>query len=353
MMQQTEMIEKAKRAIEALNPGGPFNIMEVCGSHTMAISKFGLRQLLPKNIRLISGPGCPVCVTAQNEIDSVVELANRNVVIATFGDLIRVPGSKSSLQLERAAGKEVKVFYSPLDALKYAEGNPSKEVVFIGIGFETTVPTVAVTIKEAKKKNIKNYSVYCLHKTMPEALRALLEGGSNVQGFLLPGHVSAITGSKIYEFIPKEFGVGGVISGFEAMDILMSIIMLLKNYKNPAIEIQYKRVVRKEGNLEAQKIIDEIFEPCDSTWRGLGTIKGSGLRIKDKYKDFDAAVKFDIKPIGEEIEIKGCRCGDVLKGSIYPNECPLFGRACTPENPVGPCMVSSEGSCAAFYKYGA
>lgn len=353
MMQQTEMIEKTKRAIETLNPGGPFNIMEVCGSHTMAISKFGLRQLLPKNIRLISGPGCPVCVTAQNEIDSVIELANKNVVIATFGDLIRVPGNRSSLQAERAAGKEVKVFYSPLDALKYAEENPRKEVVFIGIGFETTVPTVAVTIKEAKEKNIKNYSVYCLHKTMPEALRALLEGGSNVQGFLLPGHVSAITGSKIYEFLPKEFGVGGVISGFEAMDILMSIIMLLKNYKKPVIEIQYKRVVRKEGNLEAQKIIEEIFEPCDSTWRGLGEIKGSGLKIRDKYKDFDAALKFDIKPIGEEIEIKGCRCGDVLKGNIYPNECPLFGKVCTSENPVGPCMVSSEGSCAAFYKYGA
>ncbi|AIS51343.1 hydrogenase expression/formation protein HypD2 [Thermoanaerobacter kivui] len=352
-MQQTEMIKKAKEIIDILNPGMQFNIMEVCGSHTMAISKYGLRQILPKNIRLISGPGCPVCVTAQNEIDSVIELANKNVVIATFGDLIRVPGNKSSLQAERAAGKDVKVFYSPLDALEYAEKNPSKEVVFIGIGFETTIPTVAVTIKEAEEKNIKNYSVYCLHKTMPEALRALLEGGSKVQGFLLPGHVSAITGSKIYKFLAEEFGVGGVISGFEALDILMSIIMLLKNYKSPSIEIQYKRVVREEGNVEAQKIIEEIFEPCDSTWRGLGEIKGSGLKIKDKYKDFDAALKFDIKPIGEEIEIKGCRCGDVLKGNIYPNECPLFGRVCTSENPVGPCMVSSEGSCAAFYKYGA
>ncbi|WP_415853193.1 hydrogenase formation protein HypD [Thermoanaerobacter kivui] len=352
-MQQTEMIKKAKEIIDILNPGMQFNIMEVCGSHTMAISKYGLRQILPKNIRLISGPGCPVCVTAQNEIDSVIELANKNVVIATFGDLIRVPGNKSSLQAERAAGKDVKVFYSPLDALEYAEKNPSKEVVFIGIGFETTIPTVAVTIKEAEEKNIKNYSVYCLHKTMPEALRALLEGGSKVQGFLLPGHVSAITGSKIYKFLAEEFGVGGVISGFEALDILMSIIMLLKNYKSPSIEIQYKRVVREEGNVEAQKIIEEIFEPCDSTWRGLGEIKGSGLKIKDKYKDFDAALKFDIKPIREEIEIKGCRCGDVLKGNIYPNECPLFGRVCTSENPVGPCMVSSEGSCAAFYKYGA
>ncbi|MGB9809786.1 MAG: hydrogenase formation protein HypD, partial [Caldanaerobacter sp.] len=208
-------------------------------------------------------------------------------------------------------------------------------------------------IKEAKERNIKNYSVYSLHKTMPEALKALMLGGSNVHGFILPGHVSAITGSLIYEFLPREFGVGGVVSGFEAEDILMSIIMLLKNYKNPVIEIQYKRVVKKEGNVEAQKLIDEIFEPCDSTWRGLGEIKGSGLRIRDKYRDFDAALKFDIKPIGDEIEIKGCRCGDVLKGHIYPNECPLFGRVCTPDNPVGPCMVSSEGSCAAFYKYGA
>lgn len=353
MMQQREIVEKAKKAIETLNPGIPFNIMEVCGSHTMAISKFGLRQILPKNIRLISGPGCPVCVTAQNEIDAVIELSNKNIVIATFGDLIRVPGNKSSLQKERAKGKEVRVFYSPLDALKYAEENPQKEVVFIGIGFETTVPTVALTIKEAKERKIKNYSVYSLHKTMPEALRALLVGGSNVQGFLLPGHVSAITGSRIYEFLPREFGVGGVISGFEAEDILMSIVMLLKNYKNPTIEIQYKRVVKEEGNIEAQKIIEEVFEPCDSTWRGLGEIKGSGLKIRDKYKDFDAALKFDIKPIGDEIEVKGCRCGDVLKGRIYPNECPLFGRVCTPDNPIGPCMVSSEGSCAAFYKYGA
>lgn len=353
MMQQREIVEKAKKAIETLNPGIPFNIMEVCGSHTMAISKFGLRQILPKNIRLISGPGCPVCVTAQNEIDAVIELSNKNIVIATFGDLIRVPGNKSSLQKERAKGKEVRVFYSPLDALKYAEENPQKEVVFIGIGFETTVPTVALTIKEAKERKIKNYSVYSLHKTMPEALRALLVGGSNVQGFLLPGHVSAITGSRIYEFLPREFGVGGVISGFEAEDILMSIVMLLKNYKNPTIEIQYKRVVKEEGNIEAQKIIEEVFESCDSTWRGLGEIKGSGLKIRDKYKDFDAALKFDIKPIGDEIEVKGCRCGDVLKGRIYPNECPLFGRVCTPDNPIGPCMVSSEGSCAAFYKYGA
>lgn len=351
-MQENDIIERSKKMIDALNPGIQFNIMEVCGSHTMAISKYGLRQIMPDNIRLISGPGCPVCVTAQNEIDSIIELANKNVTIATFGDLIRVPGNKSSLQAERAAGRDVKVFYSPIDALQYARENPTKEVVFIGIGFETTIPTVAVTIRAAKAENIKNYSVYCLHKTMPEALRALLVGGSNVQGFLLPGHVSTITGKGIYEFIADEYGVGGVISGFEAKDILMSIIMLLKNYKKPSIEIQYKRVVREEGNIEAQKIIDEIFEPCDSTWRGLGKIAGSGLKIKGKYSDFDAALKFDIKPVGENIEAKGCRCGDVLKGFIIPHECPLFGKACTPENPVGPCMVSSEGSCAAFYKYG-
>lgn len=346
------MIKKATEMIDILNPGIQFNIMEVCGSHTMAISRYGLRQIMPKNIRLISGPGCPVCVTAQNEIDSIIELANKNVTIATFGDLIRVPGNRSSLQVERAAGKDVKVFYSPIDALQYARENPTKEVVFIGIGFETTIPTVAVTIRAAKAQNIKNYSVYCLHKTMPEALRALLVGGSNVQGFLLPGHVSTITGKDIYKFLADEYGVSGVISGFEAKDILLSIIMLLRNYKKPSIEIQYKRVVRDEGNIEAQKIIDEIFEPCDSTWRGLGKIKSSGLKIKAKYSDFDAALKFGIKPVGENVEAKGCRCGDVLKGFIIPHECPLFGKACTPENPVGPCMVSSEGSCAAFYKYG-
>lgn len=351
-MQENDLIKKAVEMIDILNSGTQFNIMEVCGSHTMAISKYGLRQIMPRNIRLISGPGCPVCVTAQNEIDSIIELANKNVTIATFGDLIRVPGNKSSLQEERAAGRDVKVFYSPIDALQYAKENPTKEVVFIGIGFETTIPTVAVTIEKAKTENIKNYSVYCLHKTMPEALRALLVGGSNVQGFLLPGHVSTITGMGIYKFLADDFGVGGVISGFEAKDILMSIIMLLKNYKKPSIEIQYKRVVKAEGNIEAQKIIDEIFEPCSSTWRGLGEIKGSGLKINNKYSDFDAALKFGIKPVGENIEIKGCRCGDVLKGFIAPHECSLFGKACTPENPVGPCMVSSEGSCAAFYKYG-
>jgi len=351
-MQESEIIKKARDIIDYLNPGIQFNIMEVCGSHTMAISKYGLRQILPDNIKLISGPGCPVCVTAQNEIDSVIELANKKVSIATFGDLIRVPGNKSSLQSERAEGKDIKVFYSPLDALKYAELNPDKEIVFIGIGFETTIPTVAVTIKEAKEKNIKNYSVYCLHKTMPEALKALIEGGSNVQGFLLPGHVSAITGDKIYKFLSEKYNIGGIIAGFEAEDILLSIIMLLKNYKNPIIDIQYKRVVKPEGNKKALEIIEEIFEPCDSTWRGLGEIPGSGLKIKSKYKDFDAALKFDLKPIGDNIEIKGCRCGDVLKGFISPKECPLFGKACTPENPVGPCMVSSEGSCAAFYKYG-
>lgn len=351
-MQENDLIKKAIEMIDILNPGTQFNIMEVCGSHTMAISKYGLRQIMPRNIRLISGPGCPVCVTAQNEIDSIIELANKNVTIATFGDLIRVPGNKSSLQEERAAGRDVKVFYSPIDALQYARENPTKEVVFIGIGFETTIPTVAVTIEKAKTENIKNYSVYCLHKTMPEALRTLLVGGSNVQGFLLPGHVSTITGMGIYKFLADDFGVGGVISGFEAKDILMSIIMLLKNYKKPSIEIQYKRVVKAEGNIEAQKMIDEIFEPCSSTWRGLGEIKGSGLKINNKYSDFDAALKFDIKPVGENIEIKGCRCGDVLKGFIIPHECPLFGKLCTPENPVGPCMVSSEGSCAAFYKYG-
>ncbi|WKV07715.1 hydrogenase formation protein HypD [Thermoanaerobacterium sp. CMT5567-10] len=348
-----DIINTAKKLIDKYNIGESIKIMEVCGSHTMAISKYGLRQILPPNIKLISGPGCPVCVTAQNEIDAVISLAGKGMTIATFGDLIRVPGNNSSLQEERAKGKDVKVFYSPIDALEYAKANPSKEVVFIGIGFETTIPSVALTIKEAHAKKIKNYGVYCLHKTMPKALEALVVNGSDIQGFLLPGHVSAITGSNIYNFLVDKYKIGGVVSGFEAQDILMSVVMILKNMKNPKIEIQYKRVVREEGNTDAQKLIEEVFEVSDATWRGLGVIEGSGLKIRDLYSEYDAEKKFHIQKSSEQIEIKGCRCGDVLKGVISPNQCPLFGKACTPVNPIGPCMVSSEGSCAAYYKYGA
>lgn len=351
-MSPDKFVKKAKELIDAYNPGSPIKIMEVCGSHTMAISRFGLRQIMPKNIKLISGPGCPVCVTAQNEIDSIVSLAEKDVTIATFGDLIRVPGNKSSLQRERANGRDIKVFYSPLEALKYAIDNPSKEVIFIGIGFETTIPSVALTIKEASDRRLNNYSVYCLHKTMPEVLKALIENGADIQGFLLPGHVSTITGSRIYDFLVNDYSIGGVISGFEAEDIMMSIIMMLKSLNNPKIEIEYKRVVREEGNIEAQKLIEEVFEISDSTWRGLGMIKNSGLRIKDKYSGFDAEKKYNIKRMNGEVEIRGCKCGDVLKGFISPKECPLFDKVCTPINPVGPCMVSSEGSCAAYFKYG-
>lgn len=311
-----DIINTAKKLIDKYNIGEPIKIMEVCGSHTMAISKYGLRQILPPNIKLISGPGCPVCVTAQNEIDAVISLAGKGMTIATFGDLIRVPGNNSSLQEERAKGKDVKVFYSPIDALEYAKANPSKEVVFIGIGFETTIPSVALTIKEAHAKKIKNYSVYCLHKTMPKALEALVVNGSDIQGFLLPGHVSAITGSAIYNFLVDKYKIGGVVSGFEAQDILMSVVMILKNMKNPKIEIQYKRVVREEGNADAQKLIEEVFEVSDATWRGLGVIEGSGLKIREKYSEYDAEKKFNIKKPNNGTEIKGCRCGDVLKLSL-------------------------------------
>lgn len=348
-----DIIKSARKLIDKYNSGEPIKIMEVCGSHTMAISRYGLRQILPENIKLISGPGCPVCVTAQNEIDASISLASQGVTIATFGDLVRVPGNNSSLQEERAKGRDVRVFYSPLDALDYAMANPSKEVVFIGIGFETTIPSVALTIKEAYTKKIKNYSVYCLHKTMPKALEALVVNGSDIQGFLLPGHVSAITGSTIYNFLVDKYKIGGVVSGFEASDILMSVVMILKNLEDPKIEIQYKRVVKDDGNIEAQKLIEEVFEDSDAEWRGLGMIEGSGLKIREKYSEYDAEKKFNIKKPNSGTEIKGCRCGDVLKGIITPKQCPLFGKACTPVNPIGPCMVSSEGSCAAYYKYGA
>lgn len=351
-MMENQLINNAKKIIESYNPGSTVNIMEVCGSHTMAISKFGLRQIMPQNIKLISGPGCPVCVTAQNEIDAVISLSEKNVTIATFGDLIRVPGTFSSLQKERANGKDIKIFYSPNEALNYAKENPKNEVVFIGIGFETTIPSVALTIKEAYEKNIKNYSVYCLHKTMPKALKSLIDNGSNINGFLLPGHVCAITGSLVYDFLVNDYGIGGVVSGFEAKDILMSIIMILKKLKNPIIDIEYKRVVDKEGNQNAKNLINDVFDVSDSTWRGLGIIKDSGLKINKKYEKYDAEKKYDIRLSSNNTDIKGCKCGDVLRGFITPKECPLFKKYCTPINPVGPCMVSSEGACAAYYRYG-
>ena len=338
-------------ASPAADAGEGLTFMEVCGTHTMAISRYGLRDLLPAAMRLVSGPGCPVCVTAMRDLDLVVAMARLpDVTIVTFGDLIRVPSSRTSLAEERAAGADVRVVYSPADAVALAAELPGRQVVFVGIGFETTAPTVAASVLEAQARGIANFSVLCLHKTMPGPLRALLESGeTHLTGFILPGHVSVVTGTGCYKFVADEFGVGGVIAGFEAADVLESLLMLARQ-QQPAIEIQYRRAVHPEGNPVARQVMERVFEPGDADWRGLGVIPGSGLRFGDEFGVFDALRRFAVDP-GETFEPQGCRCGDVLRGALDPADCGLFGTRCTPESPVGACMVSSEGSCAAHYRY--
>jgi hydrogenase expression/formation protein HypD len=330
------------------------NIMEVCGTHTMSIARYGIAQLLPPEISLISGPGCPVCVTSASDIDCMIEMIKSHEVTAfTFGDMFRVPGTHSSLFMEKSSGKDVRICYSPLDALNFAAGNPKINVVFIAIGFETTVPMTSVIIKQAREKKLKNFSVFSTHKLVPPALQALLADKEvDISGYLLPGHVSVIIGASPYLFIARDYGVPGVIAGFDAYDILVSILMILKQIKNKraAIEIEYGRVVRPQGNPAAVKAIYEVFKTQDCTWRGLGRIAESGLEIKDIFAEFDAKILFPVRKISSK-EPAGCKCGMVLKGILKPDECRLFGKSCRPDYPVGPCMVSSEGTCAAYFKY--
>ena len=325
--------------------------MEVCGTHTMAIARFGLRDLLPPEVRLVSGPGCPVCVTAMGDLDKAIALARLpEVTLTTFGDLMRVPASRSSLAAERAAGADVRVVYSPRDAVEIAAGESDRQVVFAGIGFETTAPTVAAALLEAQAHGLRNFSVLSMHKTMPPPLEALLDlGETDIGGFVLPGHVSVVTGSACYEFLAREYGVGGVIAGFEAYDVLDALLRLARQTET-AIEIEYGRAVRPEGNLVAQRLMAQVFEPRDADWRGLGVITGSGLGLREEYAPFDAERRFDVDA-GEPLEPTGCRCGEVLRGVLDPAECALFGARCTPEDPVGACMVSSEGACAARYRF--
>lgn len=346
----------AARLVERINrhPAVPANIMEVCGTHTVAIFRHGIRQLLPQHISLVSGPGCPVCVTANRDIDWAIALARQpGVILATFGDMLKVPGSRSSLQQAKAEGCRVRVVYSTLDALEIARTHPDSSVVFFGIGFETTAPTVACSILEAERMGLSNYYVFSVHKVMPPPMRALVASGEmRIDGFLCPGHVSAIIGSEPYEFIAREYGIPCVISGFEPLDILQSVDMLLamRAEGRAEVAIQYRRVVRPEGNLAALEKLYQVFQPADVEWRGLGVIPGSGLEIRDGYARFDARRAFQIEP-GPTLEHRGCRCGDVLRGLVPPPECPLYGRACTPESPVGPCMVSSEGACSTWYQF--
>ena len=328
-------------------------LMEVCGGHTWAIQKFGIPSLLPKNIKLLSGPGCPVCVTSRRFIDQAVAYSRlHDVIITTYGDLIRVPGSTSSLNVEKSRGADIRIVYSTLDALQIANENPSKKIIFLGIGFETTAPSSAVGILNAASKSLTNFFLFSSHKIMPPAMAALIDEGVTINGYIAPGHVSTITGSHIYEDIPARYGVGCVISGFEPTDILQSIYMLVKQVieNKFSVEIQYKRVVKPEGNIKAQEIMKEVFELRDDWWRGLGTLKSSGLCVNEKFSNFDAEKMIQVN-VEETKEETGCICGGILKGLKTPHQCKLFATVCTTSNPVGACMVSHEGACNAYFRF--
>jgi hydrogenase expression/formation protein HypD len=330
------------------------NLMEVCGTHTVNIHRYGIKSILPENIKLISGPGCPVCVTSISYIDKAIEYAEIGYTILTFGDMLRVPGTNSSFEKEKAKGKKVIIVYSPSQALEYAEKNPEEKCLFLAVGFETTAPLIAGIIEDAKKRNIKNLFFFSAHKLIPPAMKKILDLGEvNIDGFICPGHVSTIIGSKPYEFIANDYKIPCVIAGFEPLDIIQSIYFLLRGiYENkPSVFIQYQRVVKEEGNLEALRTLKKIFNISDGIWRGLGIIEKSELRIKEEFEKFDIEKRERIE-ISNSEENPKCRCGEVLRGLIEPTKCSLFAKECNPQNPIGPCMVSSEGTCSAYYKYG-
>jgi hydrogenase expression/formation protein HypD len=315
----------------------PVRLMEVCGTHTVSIFRSGIRTVLPPTISLLSGPGCPVCVTDQTEIDAFIELSRlEDVIITTFGDLMRVPGTTSSLQMQRAEGKDIRVVYSTFDALEIAKKNPDKKVVFLGVGFETTAPTIAAAIFSADQMKVENFSVISAHKLVPPALEALMAAENvMIDGFILPGHVSVIIGEKAYLPFYRHHQLPCVIAGFEPTDILQAISMLVEQIEKgtPQLENAYARAVTHEGNTKAQKMLDDVFEPADACWRAIGVIPQSGLKVTDS------------------MDPKGCACGEILIGTKTPPECPLYKTVCTPIDPVGPCMVSTEGTCAAYFKY--
>lgn len=332
----------------------PVRFMEVCGTHTVSICRHGIRELLPPALTLTSGPGCPVCVTSTADIDSFIKAAELDdTIITTFGDLLRVPGSRSSLQDARAEGADVRTVYSSLDALQIARQNQKRQVVFLGVGFETTTPTVAAAIITAEQEGLKNFSVISSHKIMPPALDALLSDPNiKIDGLICPGHVSIMIGADAYEPFVERYRTPCVIAGFEPVDILKAVTMLAAQVKSeqPKVEIAYDRAVTREGNRQAMAIMHQIFEPVDALWRGLTVIPGSGLEIRPEYDYFNARKRFDIT-VDTARDPAGCACGDVLKSIKTPEDCRLFGKACVPEHPVGPCMVSGEGACGAFYKY--
>jgi hydrogenase expression/formation protein HypD len=335
--------------------GRPLQLMEVCGTHTVSAFRSGLRSLLPAGVSLIAGPGCPVCVTPNPFLDRAIAVAHESgTAVATFGDMMRVPGTHGSLETARAGGCDIRAVYSPSDALKAARASPETRVVFLGVGFETTAPAVAWTIREAARAGVRNYSVLCGHKTMPFAMEALLrERDVEIDGFLCPGHVSIVIGARAYTFIATDFGIPCVVAGFEAADMLSAVRMLLEQVDGGAatVQIQYTRGVTEDGNLDAQNVMREVFDEDDAEWRGLGNIPRSGLSIREEFAQHDAERVFSAIQVPEPAEPSGCICGDILKGKKRPTDCPLFRTRCTPSSPVGACMVSGEGTCAAFFKY--
>jgi hydrogenase expression/formation protein HypD len=330
-------------------------LMEVCGTHTTSVLRSGIRALLPENVRLISGPGCPVCVTPNDYLDRAIAISRlAGVVITTFGDMMRVPGTSSSLEREKTEGSDIRVVYSTLDALKTAVDNRRKTVVFLGVGFETTAPTVALALCEAKRKNVGNFSVLSAHKLIPPAMSLLARSPDlKVDGFLCPGHVSTIIGVEPYQFLAQDHKIPCVIAGFEPLDVLQGILLLVQQIKEGKhlVQNQYKRAVRPRGNPKARGLLKQVFDPADTHWRGIGIIPESGLQIRAEYEKFDAEKRIEVN-VEKSSDPEGCLCGEVILGKTQPPECRFFGRECIPDSPIGPCMVSSEGTCAAHFKFG-
>jgi len=352
----SELAKRVVREIERIAEGRRFRIMEICGGHTHTIYRYGLHDVLPANIELVHGPGCPVCVLPMGKVDDAIAIAKHDgVILATFGDMMRVPGSEGSLIDAQADGADVRMVYSPLDALKLAHQNPDRKVVFFAIGFETTAPSTAVTLLHAKRLGVRNFFVFCNHVLVVPAIKALLDSPeTRLDGFIGPGHVTTVIGSKAWEFIPKDYGKGIVISGFEPLDMLQAIYMLVKQLieGKPRVDVQYTRAVRPDGNTKAKEVMAQVFELRETfEWRGLGWIEKSALKLKPEFAEFDAELHFNL-PRRQVADPKVCQCGEVLRGAILPWECKVFGTACTPEHPIGACMVSSEGACAAVYQYG-
>ncbi|MCP4543000.1 MAG: hydrogenase formation protein HypD [Chloroflexi bacterium] len=357
----------------------PIRLMEFCGGHTHAILRFGIPDLLPPTVELRSGPGCPVCVTAAVDLDRAIALAQvEDVILTTFGDMIRVPGSKgggwhddsatrnadaknstirnipATLAQAKAEGDDVRVVYSPLDALHIARENPDRPVIFLGVGFETTAPMVGSAVLAAESEGLENFYAYSTHKLTPPATHAILGAGEvQLSGIIGPGHVTTVIGSDAWRFLPDDYGIPCAVAGFEPLDILRAILALVEMVETnqPDVNNTYARSVRPEGNAVAQRVLDQVFEIADTEWRGFGTVPASGLRLREAYARFDAAQVFPVEVVPAH-EPPGCRCGEILRGVFLPTECPLFGKVCTPQMPIGPCMVSAEGACAAYYRYG-